>query len=237
MGGDLATDGFQSSVETMIPRWKAYRRLHDALQCPVHAVIGNHDLVAAHPHDGTPPASDPRAFFKAQFGLTQTYRSFEAGGYHFILLDSMHIPEGQSRYEGRIVPEQLEWIKSDLTGVRPATPVVLATHIPFVTTFYQFTAASTMAIPTSRVIVNSREVLSLFQDHRLVLVLQGHLHIEEVVRWHGTTFVTGGAVCGQWWRGPWHGTQEGFGVVTLHDGRADWQYIDYGWEARRPPNR
>ena len=59
-------------------------------------------------------------------------------------------------------------------------------------------------------------------------------HAEEMLRWRGTTFITGGAVCGDKWRGPKHGTAEGFGVLTLRPDRVDWRYESYGWKARRP---
>jgi hypothetical protein len=68
-------------------------------------------------------------------------------------------------------------------------------------------------------------------------VLQGHTHIDELIRWRGISFITGGAVCAKWWRGPWYGTEEGFGVVDLSGRHADWEYIDYGWEARRPSDQ
>jgi len=83
-------------------------------------------------------------------------------------------------------------------------------------------------------VVNNREVLELFAEHNLVLVLQGHLHAEEMLRWRGTTFITGGAVCGDKWRGPRLGTPEGFGVLTLRRDRVDWQYETINWKARRP---
>ena len=83
-------------------------------------------------------------------------------------------------------------------------------------------------------VVNSREVLELFEDHNLLLVLQGHLHGEEMLRWRGTTFITGGALCGKWWRGSWHGTDAGYGLVTIRHDRVDWEYHGYGWEALRP---
>ena len=76
--------------------------------------------------------------------------------------------------------------------------------------------------------------MELFDRHNLLLVLQGHLHVDEMIRWRGTTFITGGAVCGKWWRGAWHGTREGFGTVTLRRGRVEWEYHSYGWQARRP---
>jgi Icc protein len=55
-----------------------------------------------------------------------------------------------------------------------------------------------------------------------------------MLRWRSTTFVTGGAVCGKWWRGRWYGTPEGFGIVTLRRDRVDWEYRTYGWVAKRP---
>ncbi len=83
-------------------------------------------------------------------------------------------------------------------------------------------------------VVNNREVVQRFEGRNLMRVLQGHLPVNEWHRWRGATFVTGGAVCGKWWRGPWQGTEEGFGTLTLHPDRVDWSYIDYGWTARRP---
>jgi len=66
--------------------------------------------------------------------------------------------------------------------------------------------------------------------------MQGHLHVNELLRWRDTTFINGGAICGSWWRGSRHGTEEGFGLVTLRDNRVEWEYVDYGWQARRAAN-
>jgi 3',5'-cyclic AMP phosphodiesterase CpdA len=234
-GGDLVTDGFTSSAKSMEPRWDAYMAMHGAIDAPVHPVIGNHDFIAARPEDGTPPAPDPRAVFLEKFGLERTYLSLDAGGYHLILLDSVQVLPEKRSYVGRIMPDQFEWLKEDLAGVAPETPIVIATHIPLLTAFYQATLGTEKPTPTSRVVTNAKEVLGLFEERNLVLVLQGHTHINELVRWRGITFITGGAVCARWWRGPWYGTEEGFGIVTLDGSDVAWEYVDYGWEARRPP--
>jgi 3',5'-cyclic AMP phosphodiesterase CpdA len=197
-------------------------------------VIGNHDLVAARPEDGTPPSPDPRAEFRARLDVGQTYRSFDALGYHFVLLDSMAISDDDLKYHGRIDATQLGWLRRDLSAVDEETPIVLACHIPLLTAFYQATEGATIAAQANRVTVNNREVLELFRDHNLLLVLQGHLHVDELLRWRQTTFITGGAVCGKWWRGPWQGTREGFGILTLRRDRVEWEYHTYGWQARRP---
>ncbi len=233
-GGDLITDGFQSSSETVAPRWNAYMKMHRSLRADVHPMIGNHDLVAADPDDGTPPSENPRREFLDHFALDRTYRSFDAQGYHFIFLDPIEVLRRPQRYRGYIDDEQLAWLKEDLAEVNPDTPIILGTHIPLLTNFTQATEGATIANPFHRVVENNREVLDVFRAHNLLLVLQGHVHVDELIRWRGTTFITGGAICGRWWRGEWHGTNEGFGMVTLQPGRIDWEYIEYGWTARRP---
>jgi 3',5'-cyclic AMP phosphodiesterase CpdA len=233
-GGDLITDGFQSTAEVVAPRWEAYLELHRALEAPVHPVLGNHDLVAADPDDGSPPSPDPRREFRSLLGVDSTYRSVDAGGYHLVMLDSVVVSDDELRYHGRIDDRQLEWLRDDLSRVDRSTPIVIASHLPLLTAFYQATDGATEGAPANRVVVNNRAVLELFQDRNLLLVLQGHLHVDEMLRWRDVTFITGGAICGKWWRGPWHGTPEGFGVVTLRPDRVEWQYHSYGWKARRP---
>jgi len=235
-GGDMITDGYQSSVETVAPRWEAYRAMHDAIQPSPRFVLGNHDLVAVEPDDGTPPAEDPRADAKARMGMTETYGSFDAGGYHFILLDSMQVTTDEYKYRGYIDEVQMDWLRRDLENVAKSTPIILVSHMPLLTSFFQMTRGTEAPVPPNRGVVNNLVVLAQFEHHKLLLVLQGHLHVNEMMRWRETTFITGGAVSGKWWRGEWHGTSEGYGVLNLHPDRVDWEYHTYGWTARRPAN-
>jgi 3',5'-cyclic AMP phosphodiesterase CpdA len=236
-GGDLITDGFQSSPAKVAPRWDAYMKMHRAIKADVYPTIGNHDLVAAKPSKGFPAAKDPRAAYLAHMGLDRTYYSFSAVGYHFIILDSIQVTDDKYPYQGIIWPEQLEWLKQELSGISSEAPIVLATHIPLLSSFYSATMGGTFAARPDRVVVNNREVLQIFKHHNLILVLQGHLHVREMIRWQNTTFITGGAVSGKWWRGVWYGTEEGFYDITLTGNRVECSYIDYGWVARRPANK
>lgn len=233
-GGDLITEGFQSTAEILAPRWRTYLDMHNAISAPVYPVLGNHDLVAAIPEDGSRPSDDPRREFRDHFKLARTYRAFDAGGVHFILLDSVDIIGGDLKYQGLIDARQLEWLDETLAKIPNGEPIVAASHLPLLTGFYQRTKGATTAAPANRVVTNNLEVLDRFSEHNLLLVLQGHLHVDELLRWRDTTFVTGGAVCGKWWRGAWHGTRNGYGVVTLRKDRVDWRYVSYPWEARRP---
>ncbi len=233
-GGDLITDGFQSSAATVAPRWDVYVKMHEGIEADLYPAIGNHDLVAAIPEDGTPPAADPRAVFRERLGVERTFYAFDAAGYRFFVLDSVEVIGGKLKYRGWIGAEQLEWLRSELSRLSRTTPIVVVLHIPLLTAFYAATEGPTFAARPNRVVVNSREVLSLFREHNLVLVLQGHLHAKELIRWRDTTFITGGAICGKWWRGEWFGTREGFNVVTLSGDHVRWEYVEYGWTARRP---
>ena len=233
-GGDLITDGFQSSAATVAPRWDAYMKMQRAIAADVYPAIGNHDLVAANPKDGSPPAKDPRAIYLGHMGLNRTYYSFDAVGYHFVILDSILVTEDTYEYQGMIWPEQLEWLKEDLSRVPVGTPIVLLTHIPLLTSFFGATKGATFAAPGNRVVVNNLEVFKAFGKHNLILVLQGHMHVKEMIRWKGTAFIVGGAVCGKWWRGSWYDTKPGFNVITLSGDQVAWEYLDYGWKARRP---
>jgi predicted phosphodiesterase len=80
-------------------------------------------------------------------------------------------------------------------------------------------------------VTNTPEVLAAFEGRDLRLVLQGHLHIVEQAQVKGTKFVTGGAVCGAWWKGPFRGFAEGFLVVEVKNGAIDYHYESYGWQA------
>jgi 3',5'-cyclic AMP phosphodiesterase CpdA len=234
-GGDLITDGFTSTADQVAPRWAAFQSaLSERLAAPLHAAIGNHDLVGVEPADGSPSAADPRADFLRATGLARTYRSMNAGGCHLVFLDPFEVTGDALRYRGVIDPAQLAWLREDVQRVDAATPLILIVHMPLLTGFFQATQGATAAAPSNRVVVNNQEVLAACAGHNLVLVLQGHLHVNEMLRWRKTTFITGGAVCGKWWRGPWHGTPAGFGLVTLRGDRVEWEYHDLGWQARRP---
>jgi 3',5'-cyclic AMP phosphodiesterase CpdA len=236
-GGDFITDGFQSLAETVAPRWDVLLQAMSGIKAPFYPAIGNHDYVAAAPGPGSRASAEPRAQFLERFGLDRTYRVHEIAGMTFFFLDPIQITESRIPYRGWVSNEQLEWVKEELARRSPGKPIVLVTHIPLLSAFNQATEGGTAEVPIHRVVGNNREVIRLFRDHHLVLVLQGHIHVDELIRWRDTTFITGGAVCARWWRGPWYGTEEGFGMVTLGDGRIQWDYIDYGWEARRPKGK
>ena len=81
------------------------------------------------------------------------------------------------------------------------------------------------------IINNSKEVLDLFKEKNLKLVLQGHLHyLEDLYMGGKTHFITGGAVSANWWRGARNGMEEGFLRIKVRGDEFSWEYVDFGWE-------
>jgi len=137
---------------------------------------------------------------------------------------------GESSYIGKVDSIQMEWIKEDLKKVNPEKPVVINIHIPLVTAYMQVIYGAMAPNEENEIVINSKEVLDLFDGHNLKIVLQGHMHFLEDIYTQGTHFITGGAVCARWWQGKEYGLEEGFVVVHIKDNEFTWEYFDYGWE-------
>lgn len=224
-GGDYVDGGFTSTAAQMEPKFALLHRFLEKINRRVEAVAGNHDLVGVCPADGSPPEPDPARFLRETFGLRTLHRAFDHAGFRFIVLDTVEPLPASKTYRGHVSAEQILWIKSLLESTPNDQPIVLCSHIPFRSTFLQNKDGPEAALPESLVVTNANEVLALFDGHNLPLVLQGHLHVNEVIRWNKRTFLTGGAVCGAWWKGDNWGTDAGFGTVDLKPDRCDWTYL------------
>ncbi|MBN1271380.1 MAG: metallophosphoesterase [Candidatus Aminicenantes bacterium] len=229
-GGDLISDALGQNFEQAMSFYDLYLRLSKGFNMPVWNTIGNHEIFGLLESSGVDP-SHPQYFKKMyENRIGKRYYSFDYQDWHFMALDSIDATDDR-KYIGWVGTDQLEWIAEDLQNIEPETPIVISTHIPFITVDRQIRKGSTEANPRGLVVVNSKQVLDLFKNHNLKLVLQGHLHILEAITAAGITFITGGAISGEWWDGPYHGVEEGFVLVKVKGQTFDWEYIDYGWEA------
>lgn len=232
-GGDLIDDALYSSYERADSLYRLYESYQERLNMPVHNAMGNHDIYgynARPPADPSHPEYGEKIFEKR---IGKRYYSFDHGGWHFMVLDGVEEGEGEwGNYVGLVDRQQMEWIREDLSALEPGTPVVAAIHIPLVSVSPQIKNGPQAPAANSEVVVNARQVLDLFREANLKLVLQGHLHtLEEITVLDRVTFVTGGAVCGLWWRTPDDSPfQEGFVLVKVSGDEFSWDYVDYGWE-------
>jgi 3',5'-cyclic AMP phosphodiesterase CpdA len=158
------------------------------------------------------------------------YSSFDHKGWHFVLLDSIGTKPGGRDFIGHVDEDQLAWLKSDLAKMPRGAPLVVVTHVPLVSGVLQI-VADPWKTPETYLTTNGRDVLEVLWPYQPKAVLQGHTHIREKVIYRDCQFITSGAVCGNWWKGAREGNPEGFGVVTIRDGKVDWRYETYGFVA------
>jgi Icc protein len=229
-GGDLVMDALDQTYGRADSVYNLYKKVSGGLDMPVYNTIGNHEVYGWHrQQEGI---EDHPEFGKGMFEkrIGSRYSSFEHKGWHFILLDGMSRSEG-GHYYGKIDDEQVQWLKEELQKVAKETPIIISTHIPFITSQTQLTKGALEATPAYLILENSREVLLLFREHNLKLVLQGHLHFLEDINVNNQVhFITGGAVSGKWWNNaPEEPVQEGFLMIHVADQDFTWEYVDYGW--------
>lgn len=231
-GGDLVMDATGVAQKRAEMLYDMYIQTSAEFKMPVYNTLGNHDIFGLSVESGIDP-EHPK-YYKNLFQkkLGETYYSFEHHGWHFMVLDSIGKTADRS-YFGTVDAEQMDWIVDDLKNIEKDTPIVMATHMPFISVIRQIREGSTVANSEGWVIVNSKEVLELFQGYNLKLVLQGHLHSLEEIKVGGTAFLTGGAVSADWWEGPFHGLEEGFVLIRIRGNEFDWEYMDFGWDAPR----
>jgi 3',5'-cyclic-AMP phosphodiesterase len=148
--GDIAADGRPEEYERV-------RELLAPLEMPVHPLMGNHDRRDALSH-----AFADHPGVAAADGYIQY--SAACGPVTVVACDT-HDPDW---YGGRLGPERLAWIESELE--RATTPTVLAMHHPpILTGIDEFDAEFPLA-------AEDREALAAL-PHQPDLIVSGHIHL------------------------------------------------------------
>jgi 3',5'-cyclic-AMP phosphodiesterase len=235
VGGDLIMDGYAQTEARTALQWRLYReRLDGLIKVPVAHCLGNHDVwgwdKAASGTTGNEPKWGKR-WFLSEFGQERTYRSFDQGGWHFVVLDTLlQTPDG---YNGYLDDEQMEWLRADLAATRK--PTLVLSHIPLfsITPVALGYDAKTgdWTVGGDVMTKNIDAIRELFAAHPHVKVaLSGHTHLLDRVDYAGVSYLCGGAVSGNWWKGTYHGFAPGYRILDLHaDGGFEARYIPWGW--------
>ena len=234
MGGDLVYDAASVDRRRATTVFDLYKKTEQALQMPLYHTIGNHDVFGVLTQSGAAP-SDPgygKKMFEDRIG--RTYYSFDHQGWHFVVLDSIQ-PTADRMWEARVDDRQMAWLADDLARVGPKAPVIGVIHVPLVTAFatYADNVVTSQKYNTLTV-ANAPQVVAALEGHNVVAVLQGHLHLNEVVEYKNTRYITSGAVCGNWWHGVRMGFPEGFTVVSVRDAGISTRYETYGFRSVDP---
>jgi len=233
-GGDLVYDVLRGNLPRADSLFQLYLESIKAFNMPVYNTIGNHELYGIYQEGGISPSDPDFKYGMFQRYLGDTYYSFDHKGWHFIVLNTLNINEDR-RYINAIDDDQIAWLKDDLSKVGHETPIAVSMHLPMFTVFYavyeEHFPPRQSAPPTPQDIVPLRqEILRIFKNHNLRIVLQGHLHCLEDICVNGKThFITGGAVSGYSWKGV-RFVEEGFLLIKVKGNDFSCEYIDYGWD-------
>jgi len=205
----------------------AYLGCARKFQMPLHACPGNHDIAL---YD-----TNPRKLFNDCFG--PAYYSFDYGGVHFITLDGNTVVQrqGKNTIDARLDPRQMAWLKADLEAVPEHRPTICGVHIPIVSTYIKRRGGGAFPedFPIAPQFSESRaeELIDLFAQHNVKLVLQGHAHENERTTVRGIEFVSSISVCGSWWRsgeGFERGVDNvprGYRIIEVRDGNISHRYV------------
>lgn len=228
-GGDLIMDALEANYGRADSLYQLYIETIKNVEAPVYNTLGNHEVFAWYSACGADTIHPERGKTMFRNRIGETYYSFDHKDWHFLILDSVEEAEGEG-YVGGIDDQQMKWIKEDLSKLGTDVPICVSVHIPVFTMLMQFFYGSQEPNGQGLVIDNSKELLDLFKEHNLKLVLQGHTHFLEDIYIGGIHFITSGAVSGHWWRGPHNDCEEGFLLLNVKGDDFEWEYIDYGWD-------
>jgi hypothetical protein len=93
-------------------QWDKYQEVVKGIAGPYYQVPGNHDT----------HSKEARKIYERRFG--KCYQSFDYGGCHFVLLDNTEVERW-----GYLGPEQLAWLKADLS-TNGLAPTFVFMHFP-----------------------------------------------------------------------------------------------------------
>jgi 3',5'-cyclic AMP phosphodiesterase CpdA len=145
--GDLTHGSNPAEFDTLAQMLRGVRR-------EVFYVPGEHDT----------STDDGKAYLERYGKNTKGsgWYSFDQNGVHFVGLSNVMALEGL----GKLGPDQLAWMKDDLSGKTPSTPVIVFAHIPLWSVYPQWGWGTD----------DGAEALSYLKRFGSVTVLNGHIH-------------------------------------------------------------
>ncbi len=235
-GGDLIYDSFATTKKRADQQWVLFKELMAGCSVPIEHCLGNHDLWGWNREkSGATGEESDYGMRKAldELGLESSWRSFDLGGWHFVVLDSV-VGDGGAGYLARIADPQREWLQADLSANE--LPTVVVSHIPLVSVTplawqRDYDRGDHGRIDGSVMHLDGRSIHRLLREcGNVKLCLSGHMHMIDRCEIDGITYCNGGAVCGEWWKPSKSYCEPTFAVVDLAaDGSFLHRMTETGW--------
>lgn len=238
-GGDGVIDVFSARRERADQLLALWQRIwKDECSLRVRHCVGNHDIWGLDEQRSQTTGNEDKwglSWALSMYGIGTAHYSFDQGGWHFIVLNSMSIDLKLREYDASLGAEQLAWLEADLARTNPATPVLVLSHIPILSAavffLHDFVKSGHWELPGTLIHLDAGPIKEIFKLHSNVkLCLSGHLHLVDHVRYLGVSYICDGAVSGAWWAGNMQEFEEGYGLIDLYDdGTFEHQYVAYNW--------
>ena len=236
--GDSIMDSLEADKSQTEAQWDLFKRIMgEEAKLPVYHAIGNHDVWG---WGGWDPQmkGDPlygKAMAMNKLGLAERYYSFDRAGWHFIVLDSTHLPNEVSEYPyiGQLDDDQFAWLEKDINAAGNEIPICIASHIPILCACEFLDGpneeSGNWVVPAAWMHIDARRMRQLFLQHpNIRLCLSGHAHQHESLDYLGVRYMTNGAVCGNFWNGAYMDFPPAYVLVDLYeDGTAESTFVPY----------
>lgn len=197
-GGDnvMAVDqgNPEAHADAQFANWA--KAVKESVKVPHVSVIGNHDIWI--PEGDKPKDAKARAI-KA-FSMPHRFFRHDQGGWSFFLLDVFHTDKPSG-----IDKEQFDWLESEIK--RASNPCCLVSHSPFFGPSLQLDGDPLKGKMELRKL--------LLKNPQVKLSLGGHQHWIDRCELDHMIYLTGGAVSGAWWDGPYQEFDPAFLILDL----------------------
>ena len=149
--------------------------------------------------------------------IAPTYYSFNIGKVHYVVLDDVECTNSKAttdekgnpcyerEYNGRVVADELTWLKKDLASVPNGTPLVVTMHIPLYNAKGSASLKDASALET---VLKAYPEVHLYTAHTHTVYNNDKLSTSHIYEHNA------GSICGTWW---WSG-KETPGVHIGQDG-------------------
>lgn len=236
-GGDCIMDGLEASEESVKKQWALYHAIMGATnKLTVYPCIGNHDVYGW--FQKVPDTTNPlygKNWAIKELKMPDRYYHFKKGKWNFIVLDStQNNPAGG--YIGKIDELQFAWLSQKLAEISPSEHICIISHIPILSIcsglFFDKTEANgDLMIKRNLMHSDFLTLKKLFNKYpNIKTCLSGHVHLQDEVHYHGINYYCNGAMCGNWWSGPFQEFEPAYAVFDFYDdGTCERQMINYGW--------
>ena len=162
--------------------------IYAQVNAPRYYVLGNHDVYDLSKEE-----------FLDRVGASSLYLSFDAGGYHIVILDAQYNKKGEDlghigwSVQGNIPQDELDWLRDDLAAT--SKPTIVCVHQPLDIDFDFLSGGPE--------IFNNEAVKTVLEESGVVIaVFQGHDHENNYTLINGIHYLTFEALVNEEERAP-----------------------------------